>query len=282
MADAVPLLLPSPPASFDAKPLLHLLAANTQDVLDGIVVDTFRLRHSQLSPLVQPHNTAHGAARHTRRAGRTHRSLPALLSVTCGVQTAKQWQVALGRSEVEVQQVCVRSTTPHRIQRAPTMSIYHLSPHSHLLSCLSACVDGLQLFVSLSALLRVCVYHSSLTSKSAIASLFPPSFHPALVSLLSKLLLSHLPAFRSSAASSLPSPAQLLSLSTAVHIRCSSSDLAHLQAPTIMLTLRLQRPASRLGEVAGEELVWCELKQEALNTILGGLNKIQEQLSGMQ
>ena len=136
--------------------------------------------------------------------------------------------------------------------------------------------------MSLTCLLRVCVYHSSLTTRSAIASLFPASFHPSLVSLLSKLLLSHLPAFRSSAVSSLPSPAQLLSLSTSVHIRCSSSELAHLSAPTLLLSLRLQKAACRLGEVAEDELVTCELRQEALNTILGGLNKIQEQLSGMQ
>ena len=44
--------LPSPPASFDAEPLLHLLAANAQNVLEGIVVDTFRLRHDGLSHLV--------------------------------------------------------------------------------------------------------------------------------------------------------------------------------------------------------------------------------------
>ena len=136
--------------------------------------------------------------------------------------------------------------------------------------------------MSLNALLRICIYHSSLTTRAAIAALFPASFHPNLVALLSKLLLSHLPAFRASAVASLPSPAQLLSLSTAVHIRSSSSELAHLQAPTIVLSLRLQKAASRLGDVADEELVTCELRQEALNTILGGLNKIQEQLSGMQ
>ena len=142
-------------------------------------------------------------------------------------------------------------------------------------------VRSVQLFDSLVALLRLCVYQSSITTKAAIASLFPASFHPALVSLLSKLLLSRLSAFHASAVSSLPSPAQLLSLSTSVHIRSSSSALAHLQAPTIVLSLRLQRPASRVGAVADDELVTCELRQEALNTILGGLNKIQEQLSGM-
>ena len=138
------------------------------------------------------------------------------------------------------------------------------------------------MFVSLTALIRMCVYHTSISTKAAIASLFPASFHPALVALLSKLLLAHLAAFRSSAMSALPSPAQLLSLSTSVHIRSSSSELAHLQTPTIMLSLRLQQAASRAGEVAEEQLVTCELRQEALNTILGGLNKIQEQLSGMQ
>lgn len=126
------------------------------------------------------------------------------------------------------------------------------------------------------------MYHSSLTTRAGLASLFPASFHPALLALLTKLLLSHLASFRSSAVSSLPSPAHLLSLHTSVHIRSSSSELGHMQAPTIVMTLTLQQPASRLGEVAGEERVTCELRQEALNTILSGLNKIQEQLSGMQ
>ena len=158
----------------------------------------------------------------------------------------------------------------------------------HMSVCLSANLysallsRSAQLFVSLVSLVRMCVYHSSLHTKSAVASLFPPSFHPALLALLTKLLLAHLPAFRSSASSSLPSPDQLLELTTSVHIRSSSSELAHLQAPTILMKLRLQKAATRLGDVADEELVACELRQEALNTILGGLTKIQEQLSGMQ
>ena len=54
MSDAVSVstFLSSPPASFDAEPLLHLLAANKPDVLDGILVDAFRLRHDGLSHIV--------------------------------------------------------------------------------------------------------------------------------------------------------------------------------------------------------------------------------------
>ena len=151
----------------------------------------------------------------------------------------------------------------------------------------------MQLFVSLSALLRMCVFHASINSRASIASLFPPTFHAALLALLSKLILAHLAAFRAAALTALPSPPLLRSFSTSVHTRVSSSMLQHLNSPAIFLKLTLQ-PQQRLGSVAGEgggggggdddaaaEVVTCELKQEALKTMLSGLEKIQEQLAGM-
>ena len=142
----------------------------------------------------------------------------------------------------------------------------------------------MQLFVSLSALLRMAVFHSSISSKASIASLFPPSFHPSLLALLSRLILAHLADFRAAALSSLPSPPLLRSFSTSVHTRASSSMLQHLNSPAIFLSLTIQpqRSSAGEGEDAAVEVVTCELKQEALKTMLSGLEKIQEQLAGMQ
>ena len=139
------------------------------------------------------------------------------------------------------------------------------------------------LFASLTALLSIATFRSSITTKASLAALFPAGFHPALLSLLSKLILAHLPAWRASAASSLPSPPLLHSFSTSVHTRVSSSSLAHLNTPTIFLSLSLQPPRTSLLEPSPPiETLTCELKQEALKTLLSGLERIQEQLAGMQ
>ena len=68
MNHALPTLLPSPPASFDASPLLHLLAAPKPDVLDAIVLDAFRFRHDGLSPLVGAATQRAATITHARSA----------------------------------------------------------------------------------------------------------------------------------------------------------------------------------------------------------------------
>ena len=103
-------LLPSPPASFDAEPLLQLLAASKQDVLDGILVDAFRLRHEGLSPLVTHAKTSllqqqlsGAASAHLLTYSLSSASPPTICFATS--QKAKQWQAALSKTQTEVQQV---------------------------------------------------------------------------------------------------------------------------------------------------------------------------------
>ena len=138
--------------------------------------------------------------------------------------------------------------------------------------------------MSLTSLIRLAVYHSSIQAKPSVAALFPPAFHPSLTALLSKLIASHLPSFRQTATSSLPSPPLLRSFSTSVHTRASSSSIQHLNSPTIFLTLHLQQQATTYPPPVKEEVevLTCELKQEALKTMLSGLEKIQQQLAAMQ
>jgi hypothetical protein len=191
------------------------------------------------------------------------------------VQEAEKWQSWLGKSSAEVHQV---SGSCHHIASPPCGQEWSGSSDTA-----AALASVLQLFLSLSSLVRLVLFSSSsAVSKQSIAALFPPGFHPSLLALLTRILLSHIAAFRSSAASSLPSPPRLVGFSTAVHSRVSSSVLTHLNQPCIFLSLQLQHPQTRRGEPAEEELVTCELKKETLKTMLSGLEKIQEQLSSMQ
>ena len=240
-SSSLPSLPISPPAGFDAQPLLHLLGATKPDTVDGLITDAFRLRSSGLD-----------------------------------ATTAQHWRSQLNKSTDEVQQVSSHNPSlPHH------PSLAHLpnpssSPLPRFLS---------QLFVSLASLLRMAVFHSSIQTKAAVAALFPTGFHPSLVALLSKLIAAHLAAFRQAATSSLPSPPLLRSFSTSVHTRASSSLLHHLNSPTIFLHLSLQQQPTRYPTLGTEEAVeelTCELKAEALKTMLSGLEKIQQQLAAMQ
>ena len=190
------------------------------------------------------------------------------------MQEAEKWQSWLGKSSAEVQQV---SCDSQLIAALPALQ-------RRLTLALLCCVSALQLFVSLSLLVRAVLFSSSSStvSKQSIAALFPPGFHPSLLSLLSRILLSHIAAFRSSAMEQLPSPPRLVGFSTSVHSRVSSSQLTHLNQPCILLSLQLQHPQTRRGQPAEEERLTCELKKETLKTMLSGLEKIQEQLSSMQ
>jgi len=140
-----------------------------------------------------------------------------------------------------------------------------------------------ELYLSVLSLIRLFIFHS-LDSKESISSLFPSTFHSSLISLLTRLLLSHTQEWKDHVTNSsfLISPPKLLDVNWRVDQRLSSNQLTHLSTPTILIELTLQKQPVHSTDMIETQSVQCELSKQALSTMLSGLEKIREQLSGMQ
>jgi len=138
-----------------------------------------------------------------------------------------------------------------------------------------------QLFVSLTCLLRLCVYNG-LSSADEISSLFPADFPRGLKQRLSNLIASNSQNFREQMANNTTAPPKLVDFDWRVDLKTSSGHLSRMRVPTIFLSLSLENQPQVLGCVPDRQHFQLELSKQALGTMLTGLEKIREQLAGMQ
>jgi hypothetical protein len=76
--------------------------------------------------------------------------------------------------------------------------------------------------------------------------------------------------------------ARLLCSDWRVDVKSSSNHLSHMSVPTVLVDMKLQPPPSDMRLIAPLESFNFELSQQALATLLSGLEKIQAQLSTMK
>ena len=74
---------------------------------------------------------------------------------------------------------------------------------------------------------------------------------------------------------------RLIDHNWALNMQRSSSQAAAINAPSVLVQLKVEEQATRVGEMPKVSNVDFELSREALATMLDGLTKIKEQLSAM-
>lgn len=127
--------------------------------------------------------------------------------------------------------------------------------------------------------------HHSLSgpiSKESIVSWFPQDFHAQLRTLLVKLIGAHIHEWRDATLQQLIGPAQLVDFSWRVDMKASSNSVARIHQPTVFVDMALQPPACNAQHVPATKDVTFEMSAEALQTLLNGLEKIQNQLGNMK
>ena len=100
-------------------------------------------------------------------------------------------------------------------------------------------------------------------------------------SLVGKIIDSKLAGWREAASVNRVSMARLLDHNWALHMQRSSSQVAAMNVPSVIVQLKVEEQATRVGEMPKVSNVDFELSREALGTMLDGLGKIKEQLSAM-
>ena len=121
-------------------------------------------------------------------------------------------------------------------------------------------------------------------SVEALAELFQEKggeVDSKLRSLVGKIVEARLPGWREAASINRVSMARLLDHNWALHMQRSSSQVAAMNVPSVLVQLKVEEQANRVGEMPKVSNVDFELSREALATMLDGLGKIKSQLSAM-
>lgn len=118
----------------------------------------------------------------------------------------------------------------------------------------------------------------------ALAELFETSgsdINPKLKSLLGNIINSKLSQWREAAAFNRVSLPKLVEVDWALHMKSSSSVVAKMAVPSILVELSVQESSNNVFTIPDVNKVNLELSKEALETMLDGLGKIKDQLSLM-
>ncbi|KAK2536674.1 Commd9 [Columba guinea] len=137
-----------------------------------------------------------------------------------------------------------------------------------------------QLVFALHNLTRHVVYHG-LTKAEDILSLFPENFHQNLKSLLTKIILENISAWRNEAQASQISLPRLVDMDWRVDIKTSSDSISRMAVPTCLLQLKIQEDVALCGSSPVVSALTVELNKETLDTMLEGLGRIRDQLSAV-
>eukprot|EP01028_Stygiella_incarcerata_P002381 TRINITY_DN1444_c2_g1_i1.p1 TRINITY_DN1444_c2_g1~~TRINITY_DN1444_c2_g1_i1.p1 ORF type:complete len:184 (-),score=47.93 TRINITY_DN1444_c2_g1_i1:104-655(-) len=125
----------------------------------------------------------------------------------------------------------------------------------------------------LKRLIRFCLFEG-VSDKRVIAKLFPSDFHQDLKKLLCIVISRRFEEWNTADLKKIVSIPRLEDMEWTVTVPSASSEVAKISYPSILLHLKLKD-----GEKS--EDVEFELSKEALQTMLSGLGRIREQLSGI-
>lgn len=109
----------------------------------------------------------------------------------------------------------------------------------------------------------------------------PEGLHPGLRKLLVQIVMAGLPEWKEATAGAMVGPPRLVDFDWRVDMKTSSNHLSRMAVPTVLVEMKLQETPARVGVMPGVRDVKFELTREALGTMLDGLEKIRDQLSGI-
>ncbi|XP_056138197.1 COMM domain-containing protein 9 isoform X2 [Lampris incognitus] len=169
-------------------------------------------------------------------------------------------------SKDAVRELCAQS---HRSAAPPSRRLAENTAGTLAISA----TEAKQLILALHTLSHYILFHN-LNTPEQILALFPESFHSSLKNLLTKILLEHSPAWRTDALSSQISLPQLKELDWRVDMMTASDSISRMAVPTCLVQLTMDDSDSLSS-------VTMELTKETLETMLDGLGRIRDQLSGV-
>lgn len=135
-----------------------------------------------------------------------------------------------------------------------------------------------------SALLECIQVTLSSGALEALADLFKTKggeVEPKLKQLVGKTIASLLDNWKEGAALSRVSLPKLVDFDWTLHMKKSSSEVAHLDTPSVMVSLSIEDQAQNVTNMPTCHDVQFELSREALETVIEGFSKIRDQLSKM-
>ncbi len=167
-----------------------------------------------------------------------------------------------------------------RFRHSSSLPPHRLSYYSDQFKC-SDLTQLSSLSSSVTSLILSAVYHQ-FNSKEALSTLFPQDFHPQLKALLIKLILPNLFAWSELVTTSVVSPAKLLDSEYRLELKASSSSVASMSIPSVVVSLAVQDAPKKSDTVGDIRTIEFEMSKQNLETMVNGLEKIREQLAGMQ
>ena len=125
--------------------------------------------------------------------------------------------------------------------------------------------------------MKAAIYESM--SEEQVSALFPEHIDPELVAMISDVVSSNVESWSQSATLSQPSIPKLVDMDWRIDVITGTGDVSRMALPSVMLQLELQNAQTRVGVMPDVESHVLELNKGELQTILDGLDKIQETLS---
>jgi len=104
---------------------------------------------------------------------------------------------------------------------------------------------------------------------------------PALVKLIAKILAQRLPVWRVASMKQCVSLPKFVDAEWRVDVKSASEEVARMYVPTVLIKLKYEEQATRVGEMAGVKSVDFEMSRESLHSLLQGLGRIKEQLDSV-
>ncbi|KAL6063451.1 sodium ion transport [Balamuthia mandrillaris] len=136
--------------------------------------------------------------------------------------------------------------------------------------------QALRLLTAIRELIAAAVYDAEATLQ-AVAELLPSSLHSELAKLISTIVAHHLPQWRKEAIANQISLPKYRDVDWRIDLK-SASERARMNAPTVLVQLKVEATPTVVGETPSLQNVTFELDSATLETMLEGLGKIRDQL----
>uniref|UniRef100_A0A7S0TU75 COMM domain-containing protein n=1 Tax=Hemiselmis andersenii TaxID=464988 RepID=A0A7S0TU75_HEMAN len=114
-----------------------------------------------------------------------------------------------------------------------------------------------------------------------VVGLLPSDFHQALGGLIGTIVAHHASEWRELIIASQVSEPRLLDMNWRGGVKAASNHITTMSVPTCFVGLQVQDSPQRKDELPPVSNITFELNKEELETMLGGLTKLRDQLSGV-
>jgi len=144
--------------------------------------------------------------------------------------------------------------------------------------------DSLQLITSVRNLIRkyLLEYSPTASNPAKLSALLPGDFQVNLRDLLEKIILHHLGEWRDATIAAQPSLPKMISMDYRIDIKSASEAISRMSVPTVLVDLKVSKPASNRNEAPIPQSVIFELNKETISTIMDSLKFVQGQLNSIK